>query len=174
MCCEGRAANISAMPRHGNTQKTRAAPPGAWHPQGEKGTAVVLHLQHPALFTACSRRTREIPALPHRQLSRRSTHIQPPTTCPKGWVNTGALCPGLCRLHCHGPSLRRLHPALPDAAALRHAEFTPPRPKPLGPAKGHTRLGRDCGHPRGEEQVPPVLPGSVHVLMLLHALGIRR
>lgn len=115
--------NISAMPTHGDTQRMGAAPPSTWHPQEEKGRAVVLHSQHPALQ--------------HRHLSSRSSHIQPPTICPKGWVNTGTLCPGLCCLHCHGPSPSRLHPALRDAAALLRAEA---RPKPLGPAQGHTRL----------------------------------
>lgn len=80
-------------------------------PRGEGGsTAAALTASSP--LHSLQQRTREPPALPQRQLSSRSSHIQPPTICPKGWLNTGALCPGLCCLHCHGPSLCRLHSAL--------------------------------------------------------------
>lgn len=136
------------MPRHGNTQRMGAAPPGTGTPRGERGsTAAALTASSP--LHSLQQRTREPPALPQRQPSSRSSHIQSLTICPKGWLNTGALCPGLCCLHCRGPSLCRLHPhpALRDTAALLQAEFTP-QATPLGPAKGHTRLGRDCGHPR--------------------------
>lgn len=116
MCCEGRAVNISAMPTHGDTQRMGAAPPGTWHPQEEKGRAVVLHSQHPALQ--------------HRHLSSRSSHIQPPTICPKGWV----------------PLSWALLPALPWAFPEQAAPCSPRRSSPA-----------TC---RGQAKTPGTCPGT--------------
>lgn len=173
MCCQGRAANIRAMPRHGNTQRMGAAPPGTGTPRGERGsTAAALTASSP-LHSLQQQDQRASSSPTEAALKQEQSHPAPhhlpqglaEHRSPLSWTLLPALpwpfpvqaAPSPCSLRHSSPSTGRVH----------SPGHTP------GTCQGTHTAGKGLWAPQGEVQVSPVLPGPVHVLVLLHALGIR-
>lgn len=147
--------------------------PRHWHPQGRKGEhcCCTHSIQPSALPAAEDQRASSSPT--EAALKQEQSHPAP-HHLPQGLAEH------------RSPLSWPLLPALPWPFPVQAAP-SPCSPRPGSPSTGrvhspgHTpgtcqgthTAGKGLWAPQGEVQVSPVLPGPVHVLVLLHALGIR-
>lgn len=147
--------------------------PRHWHPQGRKGEhcCCTHSIQPSALPAAEDQRASSSPteAALKQEQSHPAPHHLPQGLAehrsPLSWPLLPAL-PWPFPVQA-APSPSSLRPSSPSTGRVHSPGHTP------GTCQGTHTAGKGLWAPQGEVQVSPVLPGPVHVLVLLHALGIR-